>query len=452
MLFNHCLVTNSLCGPSRAAIITGKYSNRNHFYANSFGERFDGSQQTFPKLLHTAGYQTAIVGKWHLISDPTGFDYWNILPGQGVYYNPGLIEMGKQSRHPGYVTEVITDVTLDWLKNKRDPNKPFLLMCQHKAPHRNWEPGPKYLNLYKNIALPEPDNLFDDYSGRGTGAHQQEMEIAKNLTNGSDLKIDWIPPGLTAEQKKAWQDAYGPENEEFKNAHLTGKDLVRWKYQRFLKDYLRCVAAVDESVGRLLKYLDDTGLAKNTIVVYSSDQGFFLGEHGWFDKRWIYTESLHTPLIVRWPGHTAPKSTSDAMVSNLDFAETFLDAAGLPVPDDMQGRSMVPILNGKPPADWRTAFYYHYYEAPAEHNVPHHYGVTTLDHKLIYFPQLKEWELYDLKKDPHEMHSVYGDAAYAPVQSQLHQELARQQQRLGDTTPDRPVKEILAEERKAKEK
>ncbi len=452
MLFRHCLVTNSLCGPSCASILTGKYSHRNGFYANEFGEHFDGSQMTFPKLMRAAGYQTAIVGKWHLESDPTGFDYWNILPGQGVYYNPGLIEMGKRSRHDGYVTEIITDETLNWLQHKRDPDKPFVLMCQHKAPHRPWEPGPKYLNLYKNETIPEPDTLFDDYSGRGTAAHQQDMMIGKTLVNGYDLKLDWSPPGMSPEQKKLWIDAYAEENDAFKKANLSGKDLIRWKYQRFIKDYLRCVAAVDDSVGRLLDYLDATGLAKNTIVVYSSDQGFFLGEHGWFDKRWIYSESLHTPLIIRWPNHTAAHSVSDAMVSNLDFAETFLDAAGLPVPGEMQGRSFVSILNGHPPTDWRTSFYYHYYEFPGSHHVAHHYGVTTADDKLIYFPQLKEWELYDLKVDPHELHNVYGDPSYAAVQSRLHAELQRQQAMLGDTSPDRAMAEILRSNRGSEKK
>lgn len=443
MLFNNCCVTNSICAPSRAALLTGKYSHRNRLYANEFGERFDGSQPTFPKLLQAAGYQTALIGKWHLGSDPTGFDHWSILPGQGAYYNPVFLEPTGRTRPTGYVTEIITNRTIDWLTNQRDPDKPFLLMCQHKAPHRNWEPGPKQLQLYRNVTLPEPDTLFDDYSGRGTAARQQDMEIGKTLIDGYDLKIDWTPPDLNDEQRTAWQAAYAAENQEFARLKPTGKELTRWKYQRFLKDYLRCVAAVDDSVGSLLDYLDSSGLAENTIVVYSSDQGFYLGEHGWFDKRFMYRESLTTPLIVRWPGHTPPKSTNNQIVSLLDLAETFLQAAGLPIPSDMQGKSLLPLLKGQTPSDWRTAFYYHYYEFPASHRVPHHYGIATLDHKLIHFPQLNEWELYDLRNDPNEMRSVYADPAYAATQAKLKDQLQQLQQQLGDTDPDRPIQEIL---------
>ncbi len=450
MLFRNCLVTNSLCGPCRAVVLTGKYSHLNKYYANAYNERFDGSQQTFPKLMQAAGYQTAIVGKWHLESDPTGFNYWHILPGQGQYYNPPMIEMGKRVKHEGYVTDIITDICLDWLQNKRDQSKPFVLMCQHKAPHRDWEPGPKYLTLYQGKTIPEPDSLFDDYSNRASGARDQHMEIAKQMRPGPDLKIDWSPPALNAEQKKAWDAAYAEENAAFHKANLTGKDLVRWKYQRYVKDYLRCIASVDENVGRVLKYLDDTGLAKNTIVIYSADQGFYVGEHGWFDKRWMYNESLHTPLLVRWPDHTKPGSSTEAFVSNLDFAETFLDAAGIKVPDDMQGRSIVPVLEGKTPADWRTAFYYHYYEAGGEHNVPHQYGITTATHKLIRYPQLNEWELFDLTKDPHEMKSVYSDPAYESTVQELKKQLAALQVQYKDENPERPIQEILKLERGGK--
>jgi arylsulfatase A-like enzyme len=442
MLFRNCWVTNSLCGPSRAAILTGKYSHRNGFYSNS-GDRFDGAQQTFPKLLQQAGYQTAIVGKWHLESDPTGFDYWHILPGQGQYYNPPMIDNGQRIRHTGYVTDLITDLSLAWLEKKRDPKKPFLLMCQNKAPHREWEPALRHLHLFDHVTFPEPETLFDDYSGRGTAEHTQDMTIAKTM-NDRDLKL--VPPrDLNPEQRKEWDAAYEPQNEAFRKANLQGKDLVRWKYQRYMKEYLGTIAAVDENVGRILKYLDDTGLAKNTIVVYSSDQGFFLGEHGWFDKRWIFAESLRAPLLVRWPGVTPSGSENGAIVSNLDFAQTFLDAAGLPIPPDMQGRSFRPLLSGqKTPDDWRKSFYYHYYEHPGPHNVRAHYGVVTERHKLVHFyGDIDEWELFDLRADPREMKSVFADPAYATEVREMKQELARLQLNLGDTDPEVPLAELL---------
>jgi len=427
MRFDRCLVTNSLCGPSRASVLTGKYSHANGFYNNT-NCRFDGSQTTMPKLLHAAGYQTAIVGKWHLESDPTGFDYWNILPGQGQYYNPpmivgGLNTTGRRVRHVGYVTDIITDDTLDWLQHRRDPSKPFLLMCHHKAPHRPWEPAAEFLALNDGRKFPEPETLFDDYSGRGKAEHVQEMTIRRTM-NDHDLKL--TPPGdLNAEQRKAWDAYYDPRNEAFRKQHLTGPDLVRWKYQRYMHDYIATIASIDKGVGRLLDYLQESGLDKNTIVVYSSDQGFFLGEHGWFDKRWIFEESLRAPLLIRWPGVVKPGSVNSDIVSNLDFAETFLDAAGQPVPAEMQGRSLVPVLKGQTPADWRKAFYYHYYEHPAEHNVARHYGIITDRYKLVHFyePEFAYWELFDLKTDPHEMKSLYNDPAYAETKKSLHKQL-----------------------------
>lgn len=421
MLFNNCFVTNSLCGPCRAVILTGKYSHLNGFLKN--GDRFDGSQQTYPKLLQQAGYQTAVIGKWHLVSEPTGFDDWHVLNGQGPYYNPRMRTPEGQVDHEGYTTEILTDLAIDWLDNKRDKEKPFLLVYQHKAPHRNWQPGPKYLNMYDDVTIPEPDNLFDDYEGRGTAAHTQEMTVAEHL-NRSDLKLT-PPNNLTPEQLKAWNAAYEPKNAAFEAANLTGKDLVRWKYQRYMKDYLRCVAAVDDNVGRVLDYLDQNGLTENTIVVYTSDQGFFLGDHGWFDKRFMYEESLRSPLMIRWPGHIKPGSVNSDIVLNLDFAETFLQAAGVEVPADMQGRSMVPVLEGNTPSDWRKSMYYHYYEFPAVHSVRRHYGVRTDRYKLIYFYNINEWELYDLEKDPREMHSVYDDPAYAEIQADLKDQLTK---------------------------
>jgi len=436
MRFDRCLVPNSICGPSRATVLTGKYSHRNGFYNNNNG-RFDGSQTTFPKLLRAAGYQTAMVGKWHLVTEPTGFDYWHILPGQGVYYNPPMNRMGNPVKHSGYVTDIITDLSLDWLR-ERDKSKPFLLMCQHKAPHRDWSPNLKHLGHNQDRKYPEPDTLFDDYAGRGLAEKSQDMTIAKTMTPG-DLKLN-APGQLTPEQRKVWDEYYQPRNEAFRAANLTGQDLVRWKYQRYLHDYLGCIASVDESVGRLLEYLDQEGLADNTIVVYCSDQGFYLGEHGWFDKRWIFEESLRTPLLVRWPGVTKPGGTTSKIVSNVDFAQTFLEAAGVAAAPDMQGRSLVPLLAGKTPDDWRTSFYYHYYEFPGPHSVRKHYGVVTDRYKLVRFyePQVDYWELFDLQQDPTEMRSVYGRADYADAQKMLEQELARLRRELQVPDVDPP--------------
>lgn len=438
MLFTNCFCTNSICGPCRAVVLTGKYSHLNGFCRN--GDRFDGSQPNVAKLLQKAGYQTAVIGKWHLETDPTGFDHWQILLGQGPYYNPPMKTPQGIVRHTGYTTDIITDLVLDFLRRGRDPGKPFFLMYHHKAPHRNWQPSPKHLTLYDDTTIPEPENLFDDYQGRGRAAREQEMTIARHL-DANDLKLK--PPGnLTPEQRAAWEAAYGPKNEAFAAAQLEGDELVRWKYQRYIKDYLRCIASVDENVGRVLDYLDESGLARNTVVVYTSDQGFYLGEHGWFDKRFMYEESLRCPLLVRWPGHVAPGSRSDQIVLNLDFAETFLDVAGLAAPEDMQGRSLRGILEGHVPDDWRQSMYYRYYEYPAVHMVHKHYGVRTPHHKLIYFHEIDEWELYDLRRDPREMRSVYGDPAYAEITAELKKELARLKQhyRDDDTIRGEPIR------------
>ena len=436
MLFRRCVVPNSICGPSRATILTGKYSHLNGFYNNS-NSRFDATQVTFPKLLQAAGYQTAVVGKWHLVSEPTGFDYWHILPGQGVYYNPPMIDNGRQVKHEGYTTDLITDISLDWLK-QRDPDKPFLLMCQHKAPHREWEPALRHLRHDGDRVYPEPATLFDDYAGRGLAERDQDMTIADTMTD-RDVKLI-APANLTAQQRAAWDAYYEPRNQKFRDAKLAGRDLVRWKYQRYLHDYLGCIKAVDESVGRLLAFLDEQKLAENTIVVYAADQGFYLGEHGWFDKRWIFEESLRTPCVVRWPGVTKPGSTSNDLVSNVDFAETFLDAAGIAIPPDMQGRSLKPVLAGDTPADWRKSFYYHYYEYPVPHRVRPHYGVVTDRFKLVRFygPDTNYWELFDRQSDPHELTSVYGQADYAAAQAELEKELARLREELKVPAEDAP--------------
>jgi arylsulfatase A-like enzyme len=435
VLFRNCFVTNSICTPSRATIMTGKYSHLNGAY--NVGDPFDGTQQTYPKLMQAAGYQTAVIGKWHLghggKSDPIGFDYWNVLIGQGPYYNPVMIENGEKHKHVGYTTDIITDITLKWLKEQRDPSKPFMLMSHHKAPHRNWVPGPAHLKTYSDVTIPEPPDLFDDWSGRASAARLQEMTIAEHL-NENDLQL--IPPqNLTAEQLEAWHDAFDAENEAFHAANLSGEERTRWMYQRYIKNYLRSVASVDDSVGRLLDYLDEAGLAENTIVIYSSDQGFYLGDHGWYDKRFMYEQSLRMPLLVRWPAAIKAGSEVEQIVLNLDFAQTLLDAAGIGQPADMQGRSLVPLMKGQSPSDWREAMYYHYTDHPAVHNVHRHFGVRTDRYKLIHYYQLGEWELFDLERDPRELRSVHDDSNYADVRKQLEQKLIELQQQYGDTNP-----------------
>ena len=421
MLFQNCFVTNSICAPSRATILTGTYNHINGQITNR--ETFDGSQLTFPKLLSEAGYETAMIGKWHLRSAPTGFDFWRVLIGQGPYYNPPIRSATDTVQYTGFTTEIITDLTMDWLNSGRDASKPFMLMYQHKAPHRRWEPGPDYLTMYDDVEIPEPPTLFDDYSGRSSAPTRQNMQISENLS-ARDLKIT-PPTNLTTEQLATWEAAYGPKNDEIRQNPLTGDDLTRWKYQRYIKDYLRSVAAVDDNIGRLLQYLDESGLAENTIVIYNSDQGWYLGEHGWYDKRWMYEESLRTPLIVRWPGHINAGSINTDFVSNLDFAATFLDLAGVTPPENMQGKSLKPMFLGETPSDWRTSHYYQYYEYPASHCVPRHYGVRTDRYKLIYFYMLDEWELFDLETDPNELKSEYDNPEYADIVSDMKAELRR---------------------------
>ncbi len=431
MRFDRCLVTNSICGPSRATILTGKYSHVNGFYNNS-NSRFDGAQQTFPKLLQAMGYSTAIIGKWHLQSEPTGFDHWHILPGQGIYYNPPMNKMGQQVKHSGYTTDVITDLSIDWIKN-RDKSKPFLLMSQHKAPHREWAPAVRHLGWDKDRQYPEPETLFDDYAGRSKAISDHDMGLDRSF---SELDAKLRPSAnMTEEQLKGWNAYYEPRNDAFRKAKLTGKDLVRWRYNRYMHDYLACVKAVDESVGRMLEALEQEGIAQNTVVICSSDQGFFLGEHGWFDKRWIFEESLRSPLMVRWPGVIKPASVNGNIVSLLDFAETFLDLAGTKVPADMQGRSMVPLFRGEVPADWRKSLYYHYYEFPAPHHVRPHYGVITDRYKLIHYykPDVNDWELLDRQADPLEVKNFYQAPEYAQTVKDLHVELNRLREEVRET-------------------
>ena len=436
MLFRSAFATNAICAPSRAVILSGLHSHLNGVRTNRQGDSLRADVRVFPQLLQEADYQTAIVGKWHLKSQPRGFDYWEVLIGQGPYYNPDFRTSEGVVRREGYTTDVITDRALDWLEHGREEGEPFLLMYQHKAPHRNWQPGPDHLTTYDDVRIPAPSTLFYDYAGLASPAVEQEMEISTDLRWGWDLKLPVNPAfpddstegyrrfsqRWTPEQRAQWEAAYGPKNEQFyadyRRGALQERDLVRWKYQRYLKDYLRTIASLDDGVGRVLDYLEENGLAENTVVVYSSDQGFYLGENGWFDKRWIYDLSAQMPLLVRWPGVTEPGSENDALVQNLDFAPTFLDIAGADVPGDLQGRSLVLLLKGESP-DWREAVYYRYYEYPDAHRVAPHEGVRTLTHKLVRYPDTGEWELFDLERDPEELRSVYGDPAYADVQAEL---------------------------------
>jgi arylsulfatase A-like enzyme len=432
MRFDKSYVANSICAPARATILTGKHSHLNGVINNTTD--FDGSQQTFIKLLSEAGYDTAMIGKWHLHSTPTGFNHWEILPGQGDYYNPDFITAAGEINEEGYVTDIITDKGLRWLDSGRDESKPFMLMLQHKAPHRNWQPPSEYLTLFDDIEIPEPDNLFDDYSGRGTAARIQDMTIAQTMRDGWDMKI-WRQEDkdnplwqrsygrLNDQQRKAWDAAYNSRNEAFAKANLSGKELVRWKYQRYIKDYLRCIRSVDDNVGRVLDYLDKNDLADNTLVIYSSDQGFYLGEHGWFDKRFMYEESFRTPFVARMPNVIRPAGVCGELVQNIDYAQTFLDVAGVDAPADMQGLSLTPLFKGQTPSDWRKSLYYHYYEHPGGHGVRRHEGVATKRYKLIRFYNLNEWEFYDLEKDPSEMKNCYDCQQYKEIIKKLKYEL-----------------------------
>ncbi len=452
MLFRHAMVTNSICAPSRAVILSGMHSHLNGVLDNRLP--FDSTQQTFPKILQQQGYETAMIGKWHLKTEPTGFDYWKVLPGQGHYYNPDFRTPNGRENIEGYVTDIVTDLSLEWLKN-RDSGKPFLLMSQHKAPHREWSPGPAHLTTYDGEDIPEPPTLFDDYENRSSAASNQEMTIRDHMHLGYDNKVwqladstkdNWRDQSvyrllnrMTPEQRSTWEAAYGPKNEDFLEAELEGEDLVRWKYQRYIKDYLRCIASVDDNIGRLLDYLDESGLAENTIVIYSSDQGFYLGEHGWFDKRWMYEESLHMPFIVRWPGVVPAGSENTDLVQNLDFAETFIDIAGGEIPSQMQGKSLLPLLQGQTPDDWRESIYFHYHEFPGAHSVNKHYGIRNERYKLIHYYELGEWELFDMQEDPMEMNSVYGEPEYADIQAQLLTELEELKLEAKDNIPSEGI-------------
>lgn len=452
--FTNSFVANSLSGPSRACMLTGKHSHANGFTDNT--TVFDGSQQTFPKLLRENGYQTAMIGKWHLVSEPTGFDHWDILTGQGDYYNPTFIRNGEKLQREGYATNIVTDVALNWMDSIRNPEKPFCLFIHHKAPHRTWMPDTCDLDLYNDVAYPLPENFYDKYEGR-IPASKQEMSIIEDMDLVYDLKMadkeNEIHTGnagleqagrriynaMNPAQKAAWDKHYDPVIRRFKEAKLTGKALAEWKYQQYMRDYLRVIHSVDRNVGRVLDYLEKHNLLENTMIVYTSDQGFYMGEHGWFDKRFMYEESFRTPLLVRLPG--GKRGDVEQMVQNIDYGPTILDLAGVPVPADMHGVSFLPLLRGEQPADWRKSLYYHFYEYPAEHAVRRHYGVRTERYKLIHFyNDIDCWELYDLKEDPSEMHNIYGQPGTETITANLKEELLKLQVQYND-----PIREVYKE-------
>lgn len=441
-IFENSFCANSICGPSRACILTGKHSHKNGFMRN--GNSFDASQWTVAKALQQGGYSTAVIGKWHLKSNPVGFDHWEVFPGQGNYFNPVFNQMdGSQKKFEGYATDLTTDKAIDWLDG-RDASKPFFLMCQHKAPHRTFAPALRHLGSFDDVEIPEPETLFDDYQNRSTTLANNEMEIDRHMDWAYDVKVRKDERGdvklpkpdrygtpeynrMTDAQKKVWDAHFSPANQkflaDFKAGRLSEKEVVQWKYRRYMRNYLSTVKSVDESVGRMLKYLDDNDLAKNTIVIYSSDQGFFLGEHGWYDKRWMFEESFRMPFVARWPSVIKAGSKPQQLIQNIDYAPTFLDIANLKTPAEVQGRSLMPLLKGEA-HDWRKSLYYAYYEL-GEHAVPQHFGVRTESHKLFYIPETNEWNLFDLENDPHEMVSVHDDDAYKQVQADLRKELTK---------------------------
>ncbi len=440
-VFLNSFCANSICGPSRATILSGKHSHANGFMRN--GNKFDPGQWTFAKELQKSGYSTAVVGKWHLSSNPVGFDYWEVLPGQGNYYNPVFLQMdGSKKKVNGYVTDITTEKAIEWL-DSLDKTKPFMLMCQHKAPHRTFSPALRHLGTFDEVTIPEPETLFDDYANRSRTLAGNEMEIDRHFDWAYDAKVRKNERGdvklpapdrygtpeynrMNANQRADWDAYYGPRNKEFLSefeaGQIKGKDLVRWKYRRYMRNYLSTVKAVDESVGRVLDYLDANNLSDNTVVIYSSDQGFYLGEHGWYDKRWMFEESFRMPFVIRWPGHVQPGTRAKQLIQNIDYAPTFLEIAGLSPPNNLHGKSMVPLFSEG--SEWRKSLYYAYYEL-GEHAVPQHFGVRTDRHKLIYFPMSTEWNLFDLEIDPNEMRSLHAEPDYESKLKELKSELNR---------------------------
>ncbi len=445
-IFRNAFCANSICAPARATLLTGQHSHING-KKNNF-DKLNPNYINFPSLLQESGYDTALVGKWHIPETPRGFDYWEILAtGQGQYYNPDFKTADNSKQYEGYVTDITTDLALQWLDRRDEQENPFLLMVHHKAPHRTWMPSPKHLSLYDDVTIPEPDNLFDDYVTRTSAAPKHAMGIAEHLMMAYDLQCPmdesekhyaaWkrFMERMTESQLAAWNAYFEPRNEAFRKANLQGEELTHWKYQRYIKNYLRCIASIDDNVGRILDYLEHQGLADNTIVIYTSDQGFYLGDHGWFDKRWMYEESLTCPLMMRWPAQVQSGTQIGELVQNIDFAPTFTDLANVSIPAEMQGESLLPLLRGEHPADWRESIYYRYYESPSEHIVPRHFGVRTERYKLIRYFEIDEWELFDLEKDPREMHNVYADPEYQEIGFKLKKELQRLQEYYKDTGP-----------------
>ena len=443
--FTNSFVANSISGPSRACMLTGKHSHENGFTDNS--SSFDGSQQTFPKLLQQQGYETAVIGKWHLTSDPTDFDHWDILIGQGDYYNPTFIRNGEKVKREGYATNVTTDLALDWLENGRDSEKPFCLLLHHKAPHRTWMPDTCDLELFADSDFPLPETFFDNYDTR-EAAKVQRMSISKDMDIVYDLKMadkdstihsrsdleGWgrrMYNNMNPDQKRAWDAHYDVVIEEFTKAGLSGKELDAWKYRQYMRDYLRVITSVDRNVGRVLDYLESEGLLDNTLIVYTSDQGFYMGEHGWFDKRWMYEESFRTPLIVRLPGGKV-KGELKEMVQNIDYAPTFLELAGAEIPSDIHGCSFLPLLKGEEWKPNRDGVYYHYYEYPDEHAVKRHLGVRTETHKLIHFYDDGVWELFDLRADKHELNNIYGKPGTEEITALLKEKLVNLQRQYNE--------------------
>lgn len=450
MLFRKAFVENSLSTPSRACLMTGLYSHQNG--QRRLGKGIDTTKVFFSEILKEHGYQTGVVGKWHMQCEPKGFDYYHILWDQGDYYNPEFRSResnGKYIKEEGYATKLTTDHAIEFLE-ERDRNRPFCLLVHHKAPHRNWMPETKYMDLYEDVDFPYPDTFNDNYATRGEAARNQQMRIDRDMTMVYDLKVDelkddemykneWNIGGwdaslerMTKEQRDAWIASYKPRNEKFIKAGLKGEDLVKWKYQRYIKDYVRCVKTIDDEVGRLIDYLEKNGLMENTVIVYTSDQGFYMGEHGWFDKRFMYEESFRTPLIIYHPKASKQGGECRELVQNIDYAPTYLDIAGIEKPDFMVGRSLVPLLDGERPDDWREYLYYHYYDYPAIHMVRRHDGVRDSRYKLIHFygkddkdsdKSIDINELYDLQNDPNELNNLYGNPEYAEIESRLQANL-----------------------------
>ena len=432
-LLKNALCTNAICGPSRAAILTGKYSHVNGYFKNYKGGVFNNQQWTYPQSLQASGYQTALIGKWHLVSEPIGFDYYkyHISKGeQGLYWDPVYNDNGKKIKEKGYATNLTTDFAMDWL-NERNPNQPFCLMLQYKAPHRQWAPDTKYEDLWENQEMPTPSNFNDTYQDRELTAGNTEMTM--DYFSRRDMKMT-PPDSLLKKARNKWlQYGFKPGEVVAPVKGLNREETRQWKYQKYIKDYLATIRSVDDNIGKVLAYLKENGLEKNTIVIYASDQGFFLGEHGFFDKRFMYEEALHMPFVIRYPGKIQPGTVVDDIVTNIDFAPTLLDMAGVPIPEQVQGKSFFNNLKGDTSEDWQQSMYYHYYEYPYYHRVQPHYGIRNQRYKLIHFYyDVDVWEFYDLKKDPNEMKNLIHSKSYTILIKQLKKELYKLKENYGN--------------------